>query len=324
MFNYFLKKIVKSNNFEKKNNRDAAIKLSGIFGLIINIFLFSTKMIVGLMINSISIMGDSVNNLSDSLNSIVTIVGAYLSNKPADDEHPYGHGRTEYIVTMIVGVFIIVTGVQIFISSVSSIFNPREMGYSTYSVIILVVSILLKFYMFLMNRKVGKLCKSELNFGLAKDSLNDVIATTFVLISLLIYRIYKINIDGFVGLVIAFLVVKTGFDMFLSMGNVLLGVQIDKEKHKKLKQIILEGKYITGVHAIEIHEYGKGQYFGSCHVDAPANIDVYSMHSIIHDLEIRVYEETGIKISMHIDPKYLLESDKYKKIEDEKILEEID
>lgn len=324
MLKYLIKTKIKGNDFSKKKNRDEVIKLTGILGLVINLFLFSIKITIGLLINSIAIISDSLNNLSDSLTSIVVIISSIISAKPADEEHPFGHGRIEYVVTLSVGLFIVIVGFQLLISSISEIFNPQIIKYSKFTIIILIISILLKIYMHSFNKYTEKLCDSSINKVIAKDSLNDALATFFVLVSIFIFQFTRINIDGFIGLVISILVMKTGVEMMLEMGIVLLGKQIDKDLSDKMEAIILKGKYIKGVHAIEIHEYGKGQFHGSCHCLVPANIDMFSMHKIINAVEEEVYDELGIKLSIHADPNYLLEKDHFEKVHDIRELDEID
>ncbi len=324
MFNFLVKKFIKSDDFSIKENRDNLIKISGIMGLIINIFLFIIKLTIGLFINSISIISDSINNLSDSLTSIVTIIGAIISNKPADENHPYGHGRTEYVVTMFVGVFILVVSIQLLISAVKSIILPDPIKYSKYTIIILVISILLKLYMYFYNKYVGKKAESVLNYGVAKDSINDVFATIFVLISILVYIYTGYNIDGYIGVIISLIVFKTGLDLILETGVILLGAQIPESMRDEMRDIILQGKYIKGVHKIEIHEYGPGKFYGSCHVEVPANIDMFSMHKIINEVELNVYKKLGVELSIHCDPIYLLEEDHFYRVKDIKEFEKID
>lgn len=324
MLNLLIDKLINSRDFNKKTNRDKLIRLTGVMGLFINLLLFAMKILVGLFSNSISIISDSLNNLSDCLTSIVTIYGTKLSEKPADENHPFGHGRSEYIATLIVGLFITVVGFQLFRSSIEGILNPSAINSSWVSVVVLVASILLKFYMYLYNKKADKLADSVLTKGVATDSINDVIATSLVLVSILVFKYFGVNIDGYVGLLISFIVIKSGIEIFLEMGNVLIGKQIAKDKLARLKEIVLEAKYVKGVHNIEVHEYGKGQLSGSCHVEVPANIDVYSMHKIINRIEKQVLEETDINLNIHMDPSYLLDSDHFRKVEDESAFDDID
>lgn len=324
MYKFLLKKYIGSQDLRNKKNRDKAIRLTGIVGLFINLLLFSIKIIVGLISGSISIISDSFNNLADSLNSIVIIIGAILSSVPADNEHPYGHGRTEYIVTMSVGMFIIVIGVQLFISSFKGIFSTEIITANKFTFIVLIISIGLKLYMYSYNMKMAKKLDSEINRGIAKDSLNDVISTVLVIISIAIFKFTSINIDAYIGIFISILIIMTGIEMFKSMSIILLGKKIDQSMLDEMEKIILSGEYIRGVHDIEIHEYGKGQYFGSCHIEAPANIDTFTMHNIVRNVEKEVMRKTNIRLSIHIDPIYLLDVDHFYRVKDDSELKDID
>lgn len=324
MLKFLINKTIKSNDFENMKNRTKLIRLTGLMGLVINLILFGMKLAIGLISGSIAIISDSVNNLSDSMTSLVTIYGAYVSGKPADKEHPFGHGRFEYIASMLVGLFILVIGFELLKNSISSIFQPQALNTSYITIIILVISISLKFYMYLYNKKVHHMTESLLNSTVARDSLNDVIATSLVLVSVILFRLFDVNIDGYVGIAISLLVLKSGIEIFIEIADLLMGKEISQEQLDQMKEIILQGKYIKGVHQIEIHEYGKGSLYGSCHVEAPANIDAYSMHKIVNEVENRVYREMGIQLSIHIDPDYLLEEDHFVKIDDESVLKKID
>ncbi len=324
MFNFFIDKYVKSRDFECKQNRDKLIRLTGIIGLFINILLFIMKFVIGLITHSISVVSDSWNNLSDCLTSIITIYGSILSGKPADKDHPYGHGRTEYVATLMVGLFVTVVGLQLLKSSLENIFNPEDIIFKPVTIVILIVSILLKIYMYSYNKKTENMSKSTLNRGVAIDALNDVIATSIVLFSIIFFEFTNINIDGYVGVVISILVIKSGVEIFFDMGTVLLGKKISDKTMDKVIEIILKGKYIVGVHNIQLHEYGRRKVYGSCHVEVPANIDVYSMHKIINEVEMDLYNQMGIIINIHIDPTYILDKPCFYCVEDPKELEDID
>ena len=171
---------------------------------------------------------------------------------------------------------------------------------------------------------MAKKAESVLNSGVAKDSINDVFATSFVLISILVYIYTGYNIDGYIGVIISLIVFKTGLDLILETGVILLGEQIPESMRDEMRDIILQGKYIEGVHKIEIHEYGPGKFYGSCHVEVPANIDMFSMHKIINEVELNVYKKLGVELSIHCDPIYLLEEDHFYRVKDIKEFEKID
>src|SRR5574344_641203 len=324
MLNLLIDKLIGSRDFSKKRNRDNLIKISGYLSLAINIVLFLMKISIGLLASSIAIISDAINNLTDSLSSVVTILGAKFAAKPADRDHPYGHRRSEYIASMIIGLFVFLVGFELFVNSVKNIINPKAINTNIFTIIILIISIGLKFYMYLFNNKVYKLSDSLLNKSVAKDSINDVLATSIVLISSLLTPLLKINLDGIVGLLISLIIIKSGVEIFVEIGNVLLGKKVDDNLIEKIEELILSKKYVRGVHKIDIHEYGKGRMFGSCHMEVPANIDVYSMHAIVDEVENEIREKLGIDMNIHVDPSYLLEKDKFKKIEDESVLDNID
>lgn len=324
MLELIKKLYIKSEDFNNIKNREKLVKATGLMGLSINLILFLIKIIIGIFINSIAIISDSINNLTDSLTSIATIIGSKMANKPSDKEHPYGHGRLEYVISMLVGLFIIMVGVELFKTSLENILNPQEIKFSKYTIIILIFSIALKLYMYLYNKKAYKWAKSLFNKTIYIDSLNDVFATTLVFTSIIVNYLFKINIDGGIGLLISLVVLKSGIEIFFEIGNILVGKEIDDKKIDDLKNIILEEKYLKNVHSIEIHEYGIGRLQGSCHVDIPANIDTYTMHKILNEVEKRVYEKLNIRLSIHADPVYLLEKDEFNKVSDEDLKIDID
>ena len=190
--------------------------------------------------------------------------------------------------------------------------------------VILVISILLKLYMYFYNIKAYKMSGSTLNKMVSVDSMIDVLATSLVLVSVIVGKIFNINIDPYVGIFISIVVLKSGIEIFLEIGNKLMGKEIPQETIEAMTEIILEGKYIKGVHQIEIHEYGRRKLYGSCHVEVPANIDTYTMHKILHQVEMKVYKEMEITLSIHADPNYLLEKDKFNKVDAKYLIEDVD
>lgn len=324
MLNFLIDKFIKSRNFNDVKNREKLVVLTGVMGLSINLLIFLLKIIIGFMSNSVAIISDAINNLSDSMSSLVTIVGTKIAAKPADKEHPYGHGRTEYIASLIVGIFIILVGFELLKTSIENIFNPKVLEISIYMAVILVISILLKLYMYFYNVKAYKMSGSTLNKMASVDSMNDVLATSLVLISVIVGKNFNINIDPYVGIVISIVVLKSGIEIFLEIGNKLMGKEIPQETIEAMTEIILEGKYIKGVHQIEIHEYGRRKLYGSCHVEVPANIDTYTMHKILHQVEMKVYKEMEITLSIHADPNYLLEKDEFNKVDAKYLIEDVD
>lgn len=311
MLNFLIDRFIKSRDFKNHENRNKLISISGYMGLFINILLFAIKITIGLLINSISVVTDAVNNLTDSLGSVITIVSSYLSSKPADEEHPFGHGRAEYLATLIVSIAIVLVGFTLLRSSIENTINPKLVKFNLPMIIILVVSIGLKAYMYIYNTKIYKMVDSDLNKSLAIDSRNDVLMSTLVVISVLLNSVFDFNIEGPVGISVSLLILLSGFGIFKEMGTVLLGKEIDAKKVDRLREILLEGKFVQGVHDIELHEYGKNKVFGTAHLEVPINIDVYSMHEIVDKLEKDVKSKLDIDLSIHVDPSYCLEEDHY-------------
>ena len=324
MLNFLIDKFIKSRDFNSEKNREKLVILTGVMGLSINLIAFLLKIVVGFLSNSVAIISDAINNLSDSLSSLVTIFGTKIASKPADKEHPYGHGRTEYIASLIIGIFIILVGFELFKTSIENIFNPKDLEISTYMALVLIISILLKLYMYYYNNEAYKISGSTLNKTVSVDSLNDVLSTLIIIVSLIFSKLFNVNIDGYVGVVISIIVLKSGVEMFLEIGNKLTGKEIPQKTIDKMTQIILRGKYIKGVHQIEIHEYGRRKLYGSCHVEVPANIDTYTMHKILHQVERKVYKEMEITLSIHADPNYLLEKDEFNKVDPKDLVEDVD
>lgn len=326
MLELLVSKFIKSNDFDDEKNRNKLISLTGYLGLFFNILLFAIKITIGLLINSISVISDAINNLSDSLSSLITILGAFLSSKPADSQHPYGHGRWEYLSTLAVGIAISAAGAGLFKNSIHAIINPQQVAFNLVSIIILIISIGIKVYMYIYNMRVYKITQSGLNKSQAVDSRNDVMTSTVVIISVILSSKFGIHIDGPVGLVVSIIIILSGIEILKEMSAVLVGQEIEEETINRIREILMEGAYVIGVHDIEIHDYGK-KLLGTAHVEVPVNIDVYSMHAIVDVLEKKVMNELNIELSIHMDPCYCLEEDHFSpapcKIRNKKLQEKV-
>ena len=275
---------------------------AGIVGIICNIVLFLTKLTAGFLTSSLSIMADAINNLSDAGSSIVTLAGFKLASKPADSEHPYGHGRIEYISGFIVSMLIIVMGVELLRSSVEKIFNPQPLEFSFISIIILIFSILLKMWMAKFNKRLGDKVDSAAMKATATDSLSDCVATSVVLIGVLLTLFSDINIDGIAGVVVAVFVILAGFGAAKDTLQPLLGQPPTKEYVQELQNIVLQDKHIIGVHDLIVHNYGPGRVYASLHAEVPANMDMMEAHDYIDMAERRVEKRMKCFISIHMDP----------------------
>ena len=282
--------------------RGAYIKLGTAVGIICNLLLFAIKLAAGIISGSVSIIADAFNNLSDTGSSLITIIGYKISIKPADREHPYGHGRIEYMSGFIVAVLITLVGAELLKSSVKKIFKPEDIILGPLSIAMLVISILVKLWMAYFNRKLGKTISSGGLIATSRDSLNDSISTLGVLLALLITRFTGVNIDPYAGIVIAGFILFSGIDTAKKTMQPLLGEPADPELVKKIIDTVLSYEDFAGVHDIVVHNYGPGRIFASLHVEVPNNIDLVHCHEQIDLCERQVSQELGIELVIHMDP----------------------
>jgi cation diffusion facilitator family transporter len=303
MIKFLIKHLIPNHeNTANVSVREKYSVLSGILGIICNVLLFTIKLIIGLIVNSIAIISDAFNNLTDSATSIITIIGAKLSNRPPDKEHPFGHGRYEYIASLVVAFLIFAVGWQLLGSSFKKIFNPEPIEFNLIAIVILVISILIKVWMYSYNRYIGKTINSGLNMAAAKDSLNDVIATSGVILGIIIGVYVNLPIDGIIGFIISLLIIYTGFITAKDSVYFLLGPSPEPEIFEKIENIIAKCHIVSNCHDLRIHDYGPGKQFASMHVVVPAHISVEEAHSLIHQLEEKIKLELGIDMVIHIDP----------------------
>lgn len=276
--------------------------LSGIVGIICNIILFAIKFLAGYITSSISITADALNNLSDAGSSIMTLVGFKMAGKPADPDHPYGHGRIEYIAGLLISVVILLMGFELFKSSLKKIISPEEIEFSIISVVILIFSIALKLWMALFNNKLGKKLESSAMLATSTDSRNDSIATTAVLIGVLIFRFCNVNVDGYIGLLVALFVLWSGFTTANDTIRPLLGEAPDPAFVKALEQEIMSHEGIIGIHDLIVHNYGPGRVIVSTHAEIPYDMNVMMAHDIIDTAEQDIKAKFNCNISIHMDP----------------------
>ncbi len=293
-----------SKNYTNSVVRNNYGKFSSIVSIIFNIVLFAFKLIAGVISGSVGIMADAFNNLSDASSSIISFVGFFLSSKPADSEHPYGHGRYEYLPALMVAVLVCAIGIELFTTSLDKIFNPTEVKFSLISWVVLIGSILVKLYMMFFNRKIGKLISSQTLIGTSNDSRNDVITTSAVLVSSFIGSITNIQIDGYVGSAVAVFIVVSGLLLVKDTLNPILGSSPTPELVKSIHDKIMSYENIEGTHDLMVHDYGPGKIFASAHVEMNAEIDTIISHDIIDNIENSFKEELGIEIILHYDPIY--------------------
>lgn len=290
-----------------RNTRDPKVhaeigKLAGIVGTVCNFLLSGGKLIAAIAVGSVSIAADALNNLSDAVSSFISLIGFRIAQQPADREHPYGHARFEYISGMIISFLILMMGVELIRSSVSKIIHPVEMNIDTATLVILIVSICVKLWMFVFNRSLGKRIKSATLFATAADSRNDVIATSAVLVGCIVNKVFSVNIDGYVGSAVAIFIIYSGISIAKETMTPLLGKPADEELVKQIRSIILSHDKVLGIHDLLLHDYGPGKCYASVHAELSAEEDSLVCHDLLDDIEWEVAEQLNVQLVIHYDP----------------------
>lgn len=305
MFKFLARNFVDDyKNTRDPNVRLSLISLSSAMGIMMNVILFISKIVLGVLMNSTAILNDAFNNLSDSVVSVMALIGSKFAKKPADKNHPFGHGRLEYVVSLLVSIVIIYVGFMLFINSAKSFSEGEPHGLSLISFIVLFAGILMKVYIYFLNKKLYKDLDSDLNLGVMLDARNDIISTLAIILGVFFQRFVSFNLDAAMGIVVAAFFIKPGIDLFKETIVYLLGERIDDDVEEEIENIILSGKYVVGFHHLDIHQYGKGHIAGSCHVEVPGNLTVAEIHEEIDSIEDRVRDKTGVILTLHTDPTY--------------------
>lgn len=277
-------------------------KLSGLVGIVCNIFLFAGKFFAGTISGSVSILADSFNNLSDASSSIISLLGFKMADKSADEEHPYGHARYEYLAGLIVAVMILVIGVELFKTSINKIIHPEAVEFSILSAGVLVVSILLKAWMTLFNGKIGKRINSATIQAAAADSRNDVITTGAVLVAACISHFTYIELDGWMGVAVAVFILYSGVGLIKETIDPILGKAPDPELVEYIQNKILSYPGVLGTHDLMVHDYGPCRQFASVHVEVAAEEDIIKSHDVIDNIERDFLNEDNLNMIVHMDP----------------------
>ena len=303
MTNLLISLFIKNKDrVEDSNVRNAYGKMAGIVGIMCNLFLFAGKFFAGVITGAISITADAFNNLSDAASSIITLVGFDMAGKPADKDHPFGHGRMEYVSGLVVSLLILMMGVELFKSSVGKVLHPEVISEQWISYMILVVSIFVKFWMYMFNRSIGWKIHSETMKATASDSLNDCVSTAAVFGGMLIFHYFHLNVDGVVGIVVACFVLWGGYESVRDTLNPLLGQSPDPELVTKIKEMVLRHEMVIGVHDIVVHDYGPGRRIVSLHAEVPATENIMEVHDVMDHIEMRLMEEYHCEATIHMDP----------------------
>ena len=276
--------------------------LAGAVGIVLNLLLSAGKLFAGLATGSISITADAFNNLSDAGSSVVTLAGFKLAGQKADDGHPFGHGRAEYLAGLLVSLMILLVGVELGKSSIGKILHPEAVDFSLASTAILAASILVKLWMGYFNRRLGKKIGSAAMAATAADSLSDAVATAAVLAGTLVNRFAHVNVDGWVGLAVAVFILRSGWGAARDTINPLLGTTPDPELVRQLRDLVLSHPQVVGMHDLIIHDYGPGRRLCSFHAEVPQNADILDAHDAIDHIEREIQEKFGIETTVHMDP----------------------
>lgn len=303
MTNFLIKKFIKDENPSDLKTREKYGTLSGGVGIVLNVILSVFKFIIGTITNSVSITADAVNNLTDASSSVVTILGSKLAGKPVDKNHPFGHGRMEYISALVVSFFIFLMGFELGKSSIEKIIHPEEVKFSIISIIVLGVAILAKLWLAYFNHKLYKITGNINMKAVMQDSLNDSVATGATMIALLIsaFTPFK-RADGIIGIIVTVIIIIAGVQIVKDIIDNLLGKAPDPELVNEIESIMLESDKIVGVHDLIVHDYGPGRIIASAHAEVPCNIDVMELHDVIDNTEKIISKKLNIIICIHMDP----------------------
>ena len=301
--NFLVRRFIKNYQDTKDANvRTNVGKLSGIVGIFSNLFLFVIKFVIGTIVHSVSIQADGVNNLTDAGSNIISILSFHLANKPADKDHPFGHERTETIASLFVGILILVLGFETAKESISKVIHPGSIDFRIVSVIILIISIIVKFWMYTYNKKLSKTYDSSLLEATALDSISDVCGTTAVLVSTLLSPVLHFNLDGYMGIVVSGIILYGAYGLLRDMINSLIGEAPDPELVHNIVDRIMAHPAILGVHDMMLHNYGPNKIFASAHVEVDSSKDIFETHDHIDNIEREVKENMNIDLVLHMDP----------------------
>ncbi len=302
MTNFLIKLFIKDKNVKDPKVRTKYGTLSSLTGIVVNFILSITKVVIGIISNSMSIISDGLNNITDAGSSVITMIGFKMSQKKVDDDHPWGHGRMEYIAAFIVDMLIVLVGIELFKSSIDKIINPVMPDISTITITILVIAIIAKLWLFFFYKKIAKIINSEVIKGNAYDSISDVISTFVVLLSAIVAKFANISIDGYVSILVSIFILFTGFKALKETVDILLGTKPDPELVKGIEEFTKKYDMIVGIHDMMIHDYGPGRKIVSFHAEVPANSDICMAHDIIDQMEQDIYEEFNCITTIHMDP----------------------
>lgn len=303
MTDFLVNKFIKdSTNIESTEVRTRYGMLASVVGIFCNVLLFSVKLTIGLILSSLAVTADAFNNLSNAASSIISFIGVKMAGKPADAEHPFGHGRIEYIAALIVSFLVIEVGFTFFKSSISKILHPEEISFDLVPFVILILSILVKLWMAFFNNKLGKRIDSKVMLATAADSLGDVITTSATVLSIIICHFTSINVDAIAGLIVSAIVIWSGISIAKDTLEPLIGERVPAELYQKITDIVESYDGIVGTHDLIVHNYGPNRSMATIHAEVPNDINIEVSHEIIDKIERDVKKDLNILLVIHMDP----------------------
>ncbi len=299
----FIRKIFKNVDMNDENEKKEAYgKISGIVGIIANILLFAGKFTVGTLFSSVSVIGDGFNNLSDAGSSLISFISFKLSGKPADKEHPYGHARIEYITSMVVSFLVLTVGIELLKTSADKIINPEKSVFSVVTLVVLAASVFAKLGLYIMNKILGKKVRSIMLLATAADSLSDMLATSVVAISIIISKLAGVNLDGYMGILVALFILYAGYKILRETMNNIIGMAPEHKLVTEINKFIMSYDGILGVHDLMVHSYGSGNCFASAHAEVSGAENVFICHDRMDNIEKDIWDKMKVHLVLHMDP----------------------
>lgn len=303
MIDFFIQRFVKDyEDVKNQKVRTSYVVFTSVIGMICNVILFGIKFIIGLLMNSIAVTADAFNNLSDATSSIIGFIGTKLASRPADKEHPFGHGRYEYVAALIVAFLVFEVGLTCLKSSFSKILHPEVIEYQLYLVVILLLSIGLKLWLAYLNRRLGKRIDSSIMKATATDAFGDVGITSATVVSLIISKITGVNMDGYIGFVVSIFVLLSAVNILKETIQPLLGLAVSVEDYERITRFVEKYDQVIGTHDLILHNYGPSNLMATIHVEVPHTIEMEKAHDIVDQIERDAKDELGILLVIHMDP----------------------
>ena len=303
MTDFLIRHFVKDHG----NTEDAAVRTSyGVFasvvGIVVNLLLSAVKFTIGALVSSVSVMSDAVNNLSDGLSNVIAFAGIRLASRPADDDHPFGHGRYEYVTALIVSLLIILAGLEFLKSGIEAILHPNDLRFSVVAVTVLVISLAGKLFLGLFNRNIGRRINSDVLKANAADAFGDMLITGVTIVSMLAFGLFNINIDGYAGVIVSVMIIRAGILIAKDTLQPLIGEPVTAELRGKIKRFVEGYEGVTGSHDLIVHSYGPSTFMATIHAEIPDTTDIVKGHELMDLIERDCMEKLGILLTIHMDP----------------------